>query len=285
MTFTGQNSLMATLREQALKQVLDERSITLRKMILGAVASGGRGHLGPALSLLEIVSTLYDSVLNHDPKNHSWSERDVFILSKGHGCLGLYAVLAQHGYFPMDELNTFCQFRSRLGGHPEWHELEGIEFSTGSLGHGPAVAVGICRAFQLQKSARRVFVLVGDGELGEGAIWESALHASKYSMSNLTMIIDFNNMQAYGEILRVLPLESIREKFQAFGFLVEEINGHSRDSILGAIRKEHIGNKPKVVIAHTIKGKGIKSAENATDWHHRARISQSDIEKLTSELI
>lgn len=275
---------MAILREQALNEDLDQRSITLRKLILSAIASGGRGHLGPALSLLELVSTLYDSVLNHNPKNPEWKERDVFILSKGHGCLGLYAVLAQHGYFPAEELSTFCQFQSRLGGHPEWHELEGIEFSTGSLGHGLAVAVGIGRAFQLKKSARRVFVLVGDGELGEGAIWESALHASKYSMSNLTLIIDFNKMQAYGDVMRVLPLESIREKFQAFGFMVKEINGHSRKSILDAIQQGQSENKPKLIIAHTIKGKGIKSAENAVEWHHKARISKTDIDKLISEL-
>lgn len=284
MSIEGSDRPVHSLRDDATNQILDERSIELRKMILKAISTGGRGHLGPALSLLEIVSTLYDSVLNHDPRFPESSERDVFILSKGHGCLGLYAVLAQNGYFPIEELTTFCKYDSRLGGHPEWHNLQGIEFSTGSLGHGLAVAVGIGRAFQLKKSTRRVFVLVGDGELGEGSIWESALHAAKYSMSNLSLIVDYNHMQAYGDVDSVLPLETLRDKFVSFGFNVNEINGHCRSSIIEALTIKRSAKKPNVVIAHTIKGKGIKLAENSSEWHHKAKIKESDIAKLLSEL-
>ncbi len=271
------------LRNSALVEPLDSRSKELREMVLRAISSGGRGHIGPALSLLEIVSTLYDSILRHDPRNPASDERDVFILSKGHGCLGLYAVLAQHGYFPKEELMTFCKYDSRLGGHPEWHNLPGIEFSTGSLGHGLPVAVGIARAFQLKKSQRRVFVLVGDGELGEGAIWEASMHAAKYQMKNLTLIVDFNNMQAYGNLESVLPLENLSGKFETFGFHVEEVNGHSRDSLIEAITKASNIEKPKVIIAHTIKGKGIPSAENSPEWHHKAKISSDDILSLLLE--
>lgn len=272
------------LRTEALNEELDTRSIELRKHILNAVASGGRGHIGPSLSLLELISTLYDSVIRHDPRNPEWEKRDVFILSKGHGCLGLYAVLALHGYFPMEELNSFCKYDSKLGGHPEWHELPGIEFSTGSLGHGLAVAVGIAKAFKLRKLDRRVYVILGDGELGEGAVWESALHASKHNLDNLTVIIDFNNMQAYGNLDSVLPLRILEDKWSAFGFEVISINGHSRNSIINACKFETRTFKPKAIVAYTIKGKGIPSAENSAEWHHKAKISYSDIDQLLTDI-
>jgi len=267
------------LEYQAMSEVLDSRSLELRKMVLAAVTSSGRGHIGSALSLIEIVSTLYDSVLRHNPRHPEWEERDVFILSKGHGCLGLYAVLAQHGYFPIEELESFCSFESRLGGHPEWHTLPGIEFSTGSLGHGLAVAVGISKAIQMKNSGRRVFVLLGDGELGEGSIWESALHAAKHSLDNLSVVVDFNNMQAYGELCSVLPLNDLEDKWTSFGFEVMHVNGHSRESLLKAFVAKS-NSRPRVIIAHTIKGKGIKSAENSAEWHHKAKISPQDIENL-----
>ena len=268
------------LRAEALAEPLDSRSIELRKYILNAVSLGGRGHIGPSLSLLEVISTLYDSVLSHDPKKPNWDKRDIFILSKGHGCLGLYAVLAQHDYFPVSELESFCRYESRLGGHPEWHNLPGIEFSTGSLGHGLAVACGIAKAFKINKEDRRVFVVLGDGELGEGAVWESALHASKHKLNNLTVVVDYNNMQAYGELDSVLPLEKLSDKWKSFGFETVEINGHSREEIIQACKSRENQSQPKIIIAHTIKGKGIPSAENSPEWHHKAKISTDDIDKL-----
>lgn len=268
-------------KEAAAAETLDEQSIYLRKLILEAVASGGRGHIGSALSLIEIIDTLYSYILKHDPNNPNWSERDVFILSKGHGCLGLYAVLANAGYFPENELETFCRFDSRLGGHPELNDLPGIEFSTGSLGHGLAFASGVAKAFKLRHQIqRRVFVVLGDGELGEGSIWESAAHASKHELNNLCAFVDFNGMQSYGDLEEVLPPGNLQDKWQSFGFDVLEINGHSRDSIRTAVNHLGKSNKPLIVISHTVKGKGFLPAENSASWHHKASISREEVLRL-----
>jgi len=155
---------------EAFHVSIDERSKYLRTIVLNGLEGGGRGHLGPAISLLELLRVLYDEILIHDPKNPQLEIRDRFILSKGHGCLGLYAVLADAGYFPVSEINGFCKFGSRLGGHPEWHSLPGIEFSTGSLGHGLPVAVGVAIANRIKKLDSRTFVLMGDGEINEGSV-------------------------------------------------------------------------------------------------------------------
>jgi len=266
-------------RNAAFIEELDSRSIALRRMVLEAISSSGRGHLGPALSSLEIISTLYDSVMTHNPLTPNLANRDVFILSKGHGCLALYAVLAQHGYFAKEELKTFCSFESRLGGHPEWHELPGVEFSTGSLGHGLAVGVGVAKAIRMKDEKRNVFVLLGDGELGEGSIWESIMHASKHRLFNLKVIIDHNDMQAFGSLKEVLPQENLVKKFQAFGFTCHEVNGHSRKDLTEALNNTE-GVKPVAIIAHTIKGKGIIPAENSAKWHHKAKISTDEIDTL-----
>ena len=264
---------------------LDARSNYLRSLVLDGLEGGGRGHLGPAISLLEIVRVLYDEVLVHDPQNPMMESRDRFILSKGHGCLGLYAVLADAGYFPISELRDFCKFDSRLGGHPEWHNLPGIEFSTGSLGHGLPVAVGIATANRIRKLQSRTFVLMGDGEVNEGSVWEAALHAAKHQLGNLTAIIDFNKRQAGGSILNVLPLEPLRAKWEAFGFQVSEINGHSVPELKEALgKKSKIVDAPRLVIAHTMKGKGLGEAENNNTWHHKAKISQEEIVTLRKSL-
>ena len=263
------------------REVLDNQSIHLRELILNAVASGGRGHIGSALSLLEIIDTLYSSVLKNDPRNPDWDQRDIFILSKGHGCLGLYAVLANKGYFPVEELETFCKYDSRLGGHPELNELPGIEFSTGSLGHGLAFASGVAKAFKLKnESQRKVFVILGDGELGEGAVWESASHSSKHFLDNLCVIVDYNHMQSYGNLDEVLPPGNLVEKWKAFGFHAIEINGHSRTEIILATSQLGVATKPLAIIANTVKGKGFPPAENSANWHHKASISREEVSNL-----
>ena len=273
--------LVMDLHQAALSEVLSEEGIELRQLILEAVASGGRGHIGSALSLIEIINTLYSNVMRHDPANPNWDERDVFILSKGHGCLGLYAVLAKQGYFPEPELETFCKFESRLGGHPEWNDLQGVEFSTGSLGHGLAVCTGIAKAFKMKgQDQRKVFVLLGDGELGEGSIWESASHASKHNLNNLCVLIDYNHMQSYGNLDDVLPVGNLKAKWESFGFDAYEINGHSSQSINETVSKLGSSTSPMVVIAHTIKGKGFPPAENSASWHHKASISREEISNL-----
>ena len=271
--------------ELANKIALDKRSRVLRSMVLDALEGGGRGHLGPALSLLEIVRALYDSVLNHEPTNPLLANRDRFVLSKGHGCLGLFTVLADHGYFPTSELRGFCGFESNLGGHPERATLPGIEFSTGALGHGLSVGIGMAMASRLRNEKWRTFVLLGDGELNEGSVWEGAMHASQHQLGALTVIVDFNRMQASGDIDSIVSLAPLVAKWEAFGFEVTEVNGHDVEQlaeVLGNSRKPH--GKPRVVIAHTVKGKGFVSAENSTAWHHKAKITKDEISSLRAEV-
>jgi transketolase len=271
--------------ELANKIALDKRSSVLRSLVLDALEGGGRGHLGPALSLLEIVRALYDSVLNHDPTNPLLASRDRFVLSKGHGCLGLFTVLADHGYFPTSELRGFCSFESNLGGHPERATLPGIEFSTGALGHGLSVGIGMAMASRLRNEKWRTFVLLGDGELNEGSVWEGAMHASQHQLGALTVIVDFNRMQASGDIDSIVSLAPLASKWEAFGFEVTEVNGHDVEQlaeVLGKSRKPH--GKPRVVIAYTVKGKGFVSAENSTAWHHKAKITKDEISSLRAEV-
>ena len=269
----------------ANKIILDKRSKELRSMVLDALEGGGRGHLGPALSLLEIVRALYDSVLLHDPTNPMLTNRDRFVLSKGHGCLSLFTVLADHGYFPTSELKGFCSFDSKLGGHPERATLPGIEFSTGALGHGLSVGIGMAMASRLRNEKWRTFVLLGDGELNEGSVWEGAMHASQHQLGALTVIVDFNRMQASGDIDSIVSLTPLVYKWQAFGFEVTEVNGHDVVQLAKVLGTSTVSKgKPRVVIAHTVKGKGIASAENATAWHHKAKITSDEISSLRAEV-
>jgi transketolase len=270
----------------AYEIILDQRSKDLRLLVLDALEGGSRGHLGPALSLIEIVRVLYDSVLYHDSNNPLLAQRDRFILSKGHGCLGLYAVLADHGYIAKSELKGYCTFDSKLGGHPERLTLPGVEFSTGSLGHGLSVGIGMAMACRLKGEHWRTYVLVGDGELNEGSNWEGAMHASQHQLGALTVIIDFNQMQASGRIDSILTLDPLEAKWKAFGFNVVKVNGHDLAQLEMELNSPMDSyGKPKVIIAYTVKGKGIPSAENSTIWHHKAKITREEIVPLRLEVI
>ena len=196
---------------------LDERSRHLRRQIVRVLDRGGRGHLGTSLSLVEVLRVLFDSVLRYDPKNPKWPGRDRFILSKGHGCITLYVLLQEKGFFPEDELWKFCRFDGILGGHPD-PKVPGIEFSTGSLGHGLPVGVGMALAAKRQKSAHRVFAVLGDGECNEGSVWEAAMSAAKHKLDNLVVMVDYNKQQSYGSTYEVLDLEPFAAKWEAFGF-------------------------------------------------------------------
>lgn len=278
--------MRTTYRNLAREIVLDQRSIYLRRLILDALEGGQRGHLGPALSILEIVRVLYDEILHIDPANPFNENRDRFILSKGHGCLALYALLADKEYFPKGELKRFCRFDSILGGHPEREKLPGIEFSTGSLGHGLSVGVGMAMAARLKNKTWRTFILLGDGELNEGSIWEAALHASKHQLRSLTLIIDLNEMQASGSTSKVVSVSPLAAKWKSFGFDVYECNGHDISEIVNLLKfKDTEIGKPRVIIAHTIKGKGIKSAEDSDFWHHRAKITVDEVSALRGEVL
>ena len=264
---------------------LDQRSKDLRLLVLDALEGGSRGHLGPALSLIEIIRVLYDSVLFHDSNNPLLAQRDRFILSKGHGCLGLYAVLADHGYISKSELKGYCTFESKLGGHPERSTLPGVEFSTGSLGHGLSVGIGMAMACRLKGEHWRTYVLIGDGELNEGSNWEGAMHASQHQLGALTVIIDFNQMQASGRIDSILTLDPLEAKWEAFGFNVVKVNGHDLAQLEAELNSPMDSyGKPKAIIAYTVKGKGIPSAENSTIWHHKAKITQEEIAPLRLEV-
>lgn len=271
---------MAVSEIQEKKTKLDERSKDFRKTIVRILESAGRGHIGASFSLVEIMRVLYDDILKFDSSNPSWAGRDRCILSKGHGCLALYVVLAEKGFFPKEELYTFCQSESILGGHPE-HKVPGVEASTGSLGHGLSMGVGMAINAKYEKENHRVFVVIGDGESNEGAIWEAALCASKHKLGNLTVLVDYNKHQSYASTFEVLDLEPFAEKWKAFGFFVKEVDGHDVEQLRNALK--HVPfeeNKPSCIICHTVKGKGVSFCENNMKWHHKSKISDEEIQNL-----
>jgi transketolase len=264
---------------------LDKRSKELRLQVIKTVNAAGRGHVGAAMSLIEIMRVLYDHILKYDPKNPKWEDRDRHILSKGHGCIALYVLLAEKGFFPEEELWNFCKPKGLLGGHPET-KVPGVEASTGSLGHGLPIGVGMAINAKLEKKNHRVFVVVGDGESNEGSVWEAALCASKHKLDNLTVLVDYNKHQSYGATCEVLDLEPLADKWKAFGFGVKEVDGHDvgqLKSVLSQVPFEK--NKPSVVICHTIKGRGISFAENNMHWHHKNKFKEEELTKLFGELV
>jgi transketolase len=261
---------------------LDQRSLLLRHAIVDGLEGGGRGHLGSSLSLVEILRTLYDHVLRFKPDEPRWEERDRLILSKGHGCLALYALLADKGFFPASELLKFCKSDSFLGGHPEAGKIPGVEASTGALGHGLPIGVGMALGLRLKKSAARVFVVMGDGELNEGSVWEAAMAADKHRLGSLCCIVDYNHLQAYGPPEKVQPLEPLTDKWRSFGFDVREVNGHSVAALRQALSK-HVEH-PLVVIAHTVKGKGVPFAEGDPAWHHKSNLPPETMARIRDAL-
>jgi len=242
------------------------------------VEVGKRGHIGPALSLIEILRVLYDSFLNVRHENPLWEQRDRFILSKGHGCLALYAILADKGFFEKNELKRFCKPESILGGHPEKNKIPGVEASTGALGHGFPIGVGMALGAKIRQQSHRIVVVTGDGEINEGSIWEAALSAAKHRLSNLSVWIDYNKLQSYGSVKEVMNLEPLVKKWESFGFSVREVDGHDIQALEAAARSLPIENgRPSAVICHTIKGKGLPFAEQNPEWHHKSRLSESEI--------
>ena len=264
---------------------LDSRSLELRRQMVGVFESARRGHVGSAFSLVEILRVLYDDFLRYDPARPDWAGRDRFILSKGHGCIALYVVLAEKGFFPSDELAKFCKPDGILGGHPDHRKVPGIEVSTGSLGHGLPIGIGFALNARYEGSKARTVVVVGDGESNEGSIWEAALSAGKHRLSNLTVMVDYNKNQSYGTTTYVQDLEPIMDKWRAFGFAVVEVNGHDVADIKAALDAPPTGSgKPRAIICHTVKGKGIDFVEGNMDWHHKSKASDDEIQELLSAL-
>jgi transketolase len=253
-------------------------------LVVDALEGGGRGHIGSPLSMMEIVRVLYDDVLRLRPADPTWRERDRFVLSKGHACLGLYAVLADKGFISRDELRSHCAFGALLGGHPERH-IPGVEAATGSLGHGLSLGIGMALAAELDGGDARTFVLLGDGELDEGSVWEAALSAAKHRLDRLTAIVDYNKLQSYGAVSDVLDLEPLADKFAAFGFAVREVDGHDVEELRATFaRLPFTAGKPNAIIAHTIKGRGFPFAEGDPNWHHKAVVKADDIARMRAAL-
>jgi len=269
----------------AMAMPLDARSLYLRRLVVGALVAGGRGHLGSAMSLIEILRVLYDEVLRVRPEEPDWPERDRCVLSKGHGCLALYAVLAEHGFFPMETLKTFCRHDSILGGHPEFGIVPGVEASTGSLGHGLSIGIGLALAARLKRRQTRTIVVLGDGELNEGSVWEAALSAGKHRLSHLTAVIDYNHFQSYGPTTEVQDLEPLADKWRSFGFAVAELNGHDVPALRDVFGSLPLAaDRPSAVICHTVKGKGVPLAENNADWHHKSRLNEAELSGVREAL-
>lgn len=259
---------MSTLIQSRDINFLKEKARMIRVAILKMLTEAGSGHTGGSLSSADIVTALYFYKMKHKPHDPEWPERDRFILSKGHAAPLLYAALALAGYFDMRLLSTLRKLNSPLQGHPSSKLLKGVEVSTGSLGQGLSIANGLALGLRLNKISARVYCLLGDGEIQEGQVWEAAMTASHYSIDNLCAIVDLNDLQIDGRCSDVMRIEPVAKKWEAFGWHVVQINGHNMEEIVEALdRAESIKNKPTIIIAKTIKGKGVSIFEDKVEYH------------------
>ena len=264
---------------------LDERSKQLRRLVVRALHGGERGHVGSSLSLIEIMRVLYDDILRVRPQEPKWPLRDRMILSKGHGCLALYVMLADKGFIPLETLDTFCRRDSILGGHPEAAKVPGVEASTGALGHGLSYGVGMALAARLQKRDSRVIVVMGDGEIDEGSVWEAALCAGKHKLANLTAVIDYNKVQSAGPTREIQDLEPLLDKWRAFNFAAAEVDGHDVAALRRVFSRLPLApDRPSAIVCHTVKGKGIAFAEHDANWHHKSKIGGDMVARLYAAL-
>lgn len=272
MAFTG-----AQIKE------LEDKAKQIRRLIIRMLAEAGSGHPGGSLSATDLLTVLFFAVLRYNPKDRDWPERDRFHMSKGHCCPLWYALLSEAGYFPQDKLWTLRQLGSILQGHPD-RRTPGVEVASGSLGQGLSVALGMSLAAKMDKKDNRVYVLLGDGEIQEGNIWEAAMASSHHKCDNLCAILDYNGFQIDGKIKDIMNLEPVVAKWQAFGWHAIEIDGHNINEILSAYEEaKATKGKPSIIIAHTIKGKGVSFMENAVDFHGRAP-TKEEAEQALKEL-
>lgn len=257
-----------------MKLSLTELQLTaneIRKDIVKMVHAAASGHPGGSLSAADIMTALYFNVMNIDPENPKMAGRDRFVLSKGHAAPVLYATLARKGYFPVEELLTLRRINSRLQGHPDMKNIPGVEMSTGSLGQGISAAVGMALASKLDKDGSRVFALLGDGELNEGLVWEAAMAAAHYKLDNLTAIVDFNGLQIDGKNDDVMAVKPLDKKFESFGWHVIVADGHDIEGLIAAFEAaKGTSGKPTVILANTVKGKGVSFMEDQVGWHGKA---------------
>jgi len=270
--------------QSELLSMLRKRALGVRQSILEMAGSTDSSHAVSALSEVEILVTLFGAVLRHDPGDPTWPERDRFILSKGHGCEGLYAVLALSGYFDPAELKTYKKFQSKFPGHPNRLSLAGVEASTGALGHGLSLGVGMALASRMGPHRYRVFVLMGDGELNEGQVWEAAMLAAHFGLENLVAIVDRNGLQNDGPCATILNTEPLLEKWKSFRWEPCCCDGHNFEELLSALRSIPLKTgKPSVIIARTVKGKGVSFLENRFELHN-TQYSQEQITRALAEV-
>jgi len=254
---------------EALLATLREKAKFCRQETIRLIAIAKSGHYGSVFSAAEILAALYYHVLRYDPRNPGWPDRDRFILSKGHAAVGLYPLLADVGFFEPALLDTYTRLGSPFGDHPDMRKIPGIDFSSGSLGHGLSVGVGMALAGRATGRDYRVYVLLGDGELDEGQVWEAAMSAAHFELGNLIAIVDRNRVSVDGETAEVMEIEPLRDKWAAFGWRVQEVDGHDLDALLErfAALPAPAAEQPTVIVAHTVAGKGVSFMEDKFEWH------------------
>ena len=263
---------------------LKKMAVIIRCDIIDMICTAAAGHPGGSLSAADVVTALYFRVMRIDPKNPDWPDRDRFILSKGHACPVWYAALAERGYFDKSHLKTLRQMGSILQGHPDMLKTPGIDMTAGSLGHGLPAGLGMALAGKLQQKDYQVFVIIGDGESQEGSIWEASMAAPNFKLDNLTAILDYNHLQNDYSVDDIMPIHPAVDKWQAFGWHVIDIDGHNMAQVVAALEeaKSHKG-KPTMIVANTVKGKGVSYMENVCEWHGRAPC-QEEADQALEEL-
>lgn len=268
--------------EKTVKE-LQSIAVQIRKDIVEMVTAASSGHPGGSLSAADIMTVLFFEHMHIDPANPSWEDRDRFVLSKGHAAPVLYAALARRGFFDPAILNTLRKTGSKLQGHPDMRKVPGVDMSTGSLGQGISAAVGMSMALKMDKNPARVYALLGDGELNEGIVWEAAMAASHYKLGNLVAILDYNGLQIDGPNEEVMGIHPVDEKWRSFGWLVLETDGHDMEAIRNTLAEADNADKPVLIIARTVKGKGVSFMENQVGWHGKAP-SRDELDQAIQEL-
>lgn len=263
---------------------LAELANRIRQHCVRMTGKANASHVGGSLSAADLLAAIYGKALRYDPSRPDWPERDRFIMSKGHACSALYAVLAESGYFPVGRLDSFYQNGSPLAGHVMHKNVPGVELSTGSLGHGLPVATGMAIAAKRDGRPSRIFCMISDGECDEGSVWEAALFAPHHKLHNLIVVIDYNKIQSLGAVKEVIDLDPLADKWRAFGWAVRELDGHDLPTIEEAMTQvPYVTGRPSCIVAHTIKGKGVSFMENKLLWHYRAPLGE-DMTKALAEL-
>ncbi|HVZ67171.1 MAG TPA: transketolase [Patescibacteria group bacterium] len=275
--------MLEDISDEKLKD-LELKAVQARELVIESLLEAGSGHSAGPLGMADIFIAMYFHVLNHDPKNPLWPDRDRLVLSNGHICPIQYVALAMAGYFPVEELKTLRKFGSRLQGHPHRGALPGLETTSGPLGEGISQSIGIALAGKLDKKNYHVYCLTSDGEHQEGNTWEAIMAASKYKLDNLTVVIDRNNIQIDGYTENVMPLDYLTAKYQSFNWFVQEVDGHNIQAFNTAINQARaVHQKPSVIIAHTIPGKGVDFMENLPEWHGKPP-GKEEADKALNEL-